>query len=455
MGRQTREDLRGAGLLMGATDQGHTAMDPGAPHTCSRIAGPCFELLGAPIGDRDFCEAWMVSKMEEFRPLLQSLQGMADKQVALALLRQCGGFCRVVFYMRSVGHTGAARYLEAFDAQVEETLCRGSGDSVLLPEARVQAALVIRRGGLGVCWSSDHTEAVVLVSQAGTFALCQSLDPEFTWDAPVWCDAAMRYNARVAPHDKIDAVQWTLSQAIEVAAHEGLLSRGDDLTRAHLLSTGLPHVGAFISSVPAWELRIPAEAFSAMLRFRLNLEVFGGAQPCTLCDGPLDPFGEHVAQCVRWSDRITRHDTVRDALVAGLSALGLGVSVEPRYVVPSRQKRPGDLVVRAGVLNNLPTYIDVMVVTPSTATVLGGAATMLGYAVGVAEGAKRFQVVEGKQHAGLLKRGDETVCVRLLSLLLLCVGVPGCGSVVVAVYLGISCGWCCCGQALLLCTVSL
>ena len=178
----------------------------------------------------------MVSKMEEFRPLLQSLQGMADKQVALSLLRQCGGFCRVVFYMRSVGHTGAARYLEAFDAQVEETLCRvlGSGDSVLPPEARVQAALAIRRGGLGVRWSSDHAEAAVLASQAGTFALCQSLDPEFTWDAPVWCDAAMRYNARVAPHDKIDAatqptskvLQRTLSQAIESAAHEGLLSRG-------------------------------------------------------------------------------------------------------------------------------------------------------------------------------------------------------------------------------------
>ena len=400
LGGQTREDLRGAGLPMGATDRGHATTDPDAPRTCfSRVAGPCFELLGAPIGDKDFCEAWMVSKMEEFRPLLQSLQGMADKQVALSLLRQCGGFCRVVFYMRSVGHTGAARYLEAFDAQVEETLCRvlGSGDSVLPPEARVQAALAIRRGGLGVRWSSDHAEAAVLASQAGTFALCQSLDPEFTWDAPVWCDAAMRYNARVAPHDKIDAatqptskvLQRTLSQAIESAAHEGLLSRGDDLSRARLLSTGLPHAGAFISSVPAWELRIPAEAFSAMLRFRLNLEVFGGAQQCDLCDGPLDPFGEHVAQCVRRSDRITRHDAVRDALVAGLSALGLGVSVEPRHVVPGRQKRPGDLVVRAGVLNTLPTCIDVTVVTPSTATVLGGAATTPGYAAGVAEGAKR------------------------------------------------------------------
>ena len=110
LGGQTREDLHSASLPMGATDRGHATTDPDAPRTCfSHVTGPCFELLGTPIGDKDFCEAWMVSKMEEFRPLLQSLQGMVDKQVALTLLHQCGGFCRVVFYMRSRARRGTSR----------------------------------------------------------------------------------------------------------------------------------------------------------------------------------------------------------------------------------------------------------------------------------------------------------------------------------------------------------
>ena len=88
---------------------------------CTVVSGPNFELLGAPIGDRAFCEAWMAAKMEEFRPLLRELGELQDRQVALALLRHCGGFCRLVFYMRSLGHVGARDYLASFDAEVERT----------------------------------------------------------------------------------------------------------------------------------------------------------------------------------------------------------------------------------------------------------------------------------------------------------------------------------------------
>ena len=90
----------------------------------------------------------MAEKME-FHPLLCELGELQDRQVALTLLRHCGGFCRLVFYMCSLGHVGAHNYLAS---SVECTLCNilGACGEELLENACMQCDLVIRCGGLGV-----------------------------------------------------------------------------------------------------------------------------------------------------------------------------------------------------------------------------------------------------------------------------------------------------------------
>ena len=52
----------------------------------------------------------------------------------------------------------------------------GSDESELPPEARVQAGLAVRRGGLGIRWAVDHSEAAVLAAMSGTHDLCRKLD---------------------------------------------------------------------------------------------------------------------------------------------------------------------------------------------------------------------------------------------------------------------------------------
>ena len=57
-----------------------------------------FEILGAPIGDTIFCAKSIAEKRagaSKFLALLKEV-GSLDSQVALVLLRQCGGFCRFV-----------------------------------------------------------------------------------------------------------------------------------------------------------------------------------------------------------------------------------------------------------------------------------------------------------------------------------------------------------------------
>ena len=58
----------------------------------------CFGWFGVAIGDLDFCSSFISTKQMEARFLLSQLEqvGMMDPQVALILLRLCGGLCKLV-----------------------------------------------------------------------------------------------------------------------------------------------------------------------------------------------------------------------------------------------------------------------------------------------------------------------------------------------------------------------
>ena len=61
------------------------------------------EILGAPIGDLIFCAKFVARKRVDASKLLQQLVdvGTVDPQVALLLLRECGGFCKMAHLARS------------------------------------------------------------------------------------------------------------------------------------------------------------------------------------------------------------------------------------------------------------------------------------------------------------------------------------------------------------------
>ena len=73
------------------------------PIEMKRSNVPHLEILGAPIGDLIFCAKSVAQKCASALKLLNQLSevGSADPQVALLLLRQCGGFCKLVHLSRS------------------------------------------------------------------------------------------------------------------------------------------------------------------------------------------------------------------------------------------------------------------------------------------------------------------------------------------------------------------
>ena len=93
-----------------------------------------FEIIGVPIGDPIFCARTIAEKranasMFNFLALLKEV-GPVDLDVALLLLRQCGGFCQMVHIARCTPPSVALEGLQLFDEEVRQTF---SGLTVASP----------------------------------------------------------------------------------------------------------------------------------------------------------------------------------------------------------------------------------------------------------------------------------------------------------------------------------
>ena len=95
-----------------------------------------FEILGVPIGDPIFCAKSIAEKRAYASKMLELLKevGSVDTQVALLLLRQCGGFCQMVHIAKCTPPSVALEGLHLFDEEVRQTfsdsMCIDPSDSV-------------------------------------------------------------------------------------------------------------------------------------------------------------------------------------------------------------------------------------------------------------------------------------------------------------------------------------
>ena len=169
---------------------------------------PNIEILGIPIGDKDFCSAFISRKRSEARPLLERLEevGAVDPHVALTLLRMCGGFCRLAHLARATPPSLAMTSLQLFDEDVRRSfsLCTAVDTTDV---AWQQAQLSLSRGGLGMRSLSLHSPAAFIAS------LCSS-----GYGSPSnhhLSDAIQTFNESVSPSDAIQSdglVSFTVHQ---------------------------------------------------------------------------------------------------------------------------------------------------------------------------------------------------------------------------------------------------
>ncbi|CAL1154289.1 unnamed protein product [Cladocopium goreaui] len=218
--------------------------------------GAAFDLLGAPIGDSEYCtQATLSDKVQKAGKVLDALGELDNPQVSLQLLRHCASFTKLVHNMRTTPAGLHSAALAAFDGKARA--CLESIGCFPVPD-RIwqQATLGVKHGGLGLRQCAVHATAAYLASVATTQEACRGLDGRYNPDWPTSSATAATYNAVVLEADRFRGDQahrqQALSAALDKAQLAQLLVTAEDASgRAHLQLLQQPAAGAWLLARPS------------------------------------------------------------------------------------------------------------------------------------------------------------------------------------------------------------
>ena len=341
------------------------------------------DILGSPIGDTEFCHQFITRKQSEAKSLLSRLEdvGLIDPQVALTLLRVCGGFCRLVHLARTTPPSLSRAALQLYDQDVRR--CFSSCTAVDTSDAAWrQSMLGLSKGGLGLRSLYHHAPAAYIAS------VCSSGFGSQT--NPHLCSAVAYFNSNVPPDKvlQVDSIlsapsvsQKKLSSMLDTHMFNLLLEDSSTADRARLLSVSSAHASSWLSVVPSegLGLHLDPPVHQVAIKWWLGLDTSQGSQ-CALCpDNALDPLGHHAITCKRGGgggggggDVVTRHNTLRDALAETCHRAHLSVQVEAGsdLTADHSHTRPADLLLTNWATGKTAAF-DVSVTSPlNTLTLL-------------------------------------------------------------------------------------
>ena len=172
--------------------------------------------------------------------------------------------------------------------------------------------------------------------------------------------------------------QKSLSRLIDEVYFSSLIEASADVrSKALALSTCLPHAGDWLNVVPspALGLCLLDQEFRLCLGYWLGLRMSGDFRTCPVCgkSAAADPYGDHQVGCGGNSDRILRHNALRDALFAASQSAALAPRKEVPSLIPGSQSRPADIFL-PNWCRGQPAALDVTVISTMQPLTLAGAA---------------------------------------------------------------------------------
>ena len=295
----------------------------------------CFKLLGAPIGSDEYCQSLTARRADKVQSTLNAIGELPDPQVALALLRSCASFGKMVFSARTTPFDVHQEQLVTYDKAVRCCFEQFSG---LHPDDSqwLQATLATKVGGLGLRSLSTHSPAAYLASRSSCVHLCQQLDPNHIWEVSDNNTSAYRavqqINRLSGPSGAVPEPvpqglkQRVLSSCVDAATLKKLVDpQNSNLTfRAHMSLMGLDGAGTWLHTIPSEALgtKVGPQLFIPMLQRRLRMPVYEEPFFCPLCDCVMDVWGDHALTCSCGGDRTKRHNLVRNVGVRLATAAG-------------------------------------------------------------------------------------------------------------------------------------
>jgi hypothetical protein len=352
----------------------------------------CFEILGASVGNKEFCEGYTRGKVEKATQLLHQISCIEDPQVALRLLRNCAGVCKITHNMRMVPTHFHPTALAEFDKEVQSTFCKTTG---LFPnrDQWQQACRGFKHAGLGLRSASLHGEAAYLASACASRDKCHKLLQGFSLDADNSASHfgvnLAAYNAKLPPDKQLTPQnipghsQKQLSDNLDEVGHNQRLQQADIVDRATLLSESQTGAKEFWQVTPSivLGLAVPAAEFVTEVRHHLCMLERPEDEWCPLCDQVLDARGLHPRECCAGGDRTRRHNGTRNKGLGFAKAAGCNPELEKADILlPPRpgdttntQRRPADVYLPTWT-HGLPAALDFAITAPQRQGIVGRAA---------------------------------------------------------------------------------
>ena len=328
-------------------------------------------ILGSPIGSTTYSRQFLLdSAISQAEESLEAIEKLEDPQVAFSLIRQCTGFCQMVYSLRTTPTDELLDLCRRLDNAVQrtvETFCRPLSDM-----ARRQAQRNKQFGGLGLRSAEMHATSAYVASVA--FA-----SDKDRWDANEaegFSYAVEDINRRVggcmvdkstgkihkdsvikrcpfSPSPDIDLSQdlaiprqRDLSHAISARDFEEDYARADPRTRARWLSQtgdGASNWAFTVPSTLCGHAYTPTE-FRTLIRWWLGESIYPQGHNCPIpnCRLPLGPGGDHALACKCGHGIITRHNALAEQFSAECSKAGLS----PQREVSLGNRGPGGALTR-------------------------------------------------------------------------------------------------------------
>ena len=363
----------------------------GFPADIKKSNKPNMEVLGAPIGDDGYCRQFVREKSAVAEKLLEQISSLHDPQIALNLLRQCGGFCKMVHVARCCPPEPILDPLKAFDKSVMGCL-EDCAAVQLTDRARRQATLSLSSGGMGLRSLEAHAPAAYIASLTSSSQ---------TPPTRIFAKSVDVYNERVSEDDALanDSLlhlcksQAHLSAAIERKDQAEILAGcTNTCDRARWLAVSAPNASDWLSAVPSPGLgfRLEPAEVQSLVKLRLGLPLTSDGSHCPYCpDKSLDPFGHHALTCKRGPDVISRHNIMRDTIydICRRAALNPVLEQGAGIDVDGTLTRPADILIPTWTLGKSGAF-DITVVHPLNNSHITGASTSAFHCLGIAQDRK-------------------------------------------------------------------
>ena len=331
--------------------------------------------MGAAIGAAAYMEHHAAGRVAAAEKLLDAISALPDAQVALRLLRACGGFARLLHTTRCCPPSGQKSALVQFDTLVQRCFSSFTGIHCSVQQW-AQATRGLPLAGLGLRSTSTHSPAAYLVSVGACLQQCCDLDPTYPADltaSPDVLDAMRLFNACLDAGQHLSAAaaltrqQQDLSRLLDKAGWDAQMAAASAVERTSLVSEGELGGRAFLAAIPHGSRQMESALFVAELRLRLQVADAAEDTWCPKCDAVLDTHSHHAAVCLAGGERTQRRHAVRDLISSWAERVGLRPEKEkPGLLLPqhpddhrSCQRRPADIFIP--VFNGAPTAFDIAV----------------------------------------------------------------------------------------------